>query len=232
MKGDEIGANAAARAYAAKVDVRATVWNRPAGDARAGGDWSDVLTLSDHVVALTIGDVAGHGEPVASVAAVMRTCIAQALRCGLGPSHALRIANAVACALDGGTIVTALAAILDKRTRVLTFANAGHPPPLLLTLGDHTVLQTVPGNIPLGILTQSDAQDHVVHVPPNAMFVFYTDGISEHRRNPIEGEADLIEAARLAFDRPAFNDADAIARHVLRRGRSRDDAAAIGLRML
>ncbi len=72
------------------LDVRATVWNSPAGDAQAGGDWCDVISVADDIIAVTIGDVAGHGEPVAHAARIMLACI----RGALGVVPALRTRSA------------------------------------------------------------------------------------------------------------------------------------------
>ncbi len=214
------------------IDVRATVWSSPAGDASAGGDWCEVIEISDHLVGVTIGDVSGHGEPVAEAMALMRASVARSLRYGSAPSQALQTANAIACAIDGGTIVTAVVAIVDKSSATLTLANAGHPPPLMLTADRHAFLQQSPGHVPLGLFDRSEAGDQLFELEPSALLVFYTDGITEYRRDPIGGEAELLHAARVAFDQPTLNDAYAIARLVLAGGQSTDDAAAIGLRIV
>ncbi len=163
--------------------------------------------------------------------AAVRSCILGSLRRGNVPSHALSIANEVACEMNGGTVITAVVATLDMRTRVLTFANAGHPPPLMLTADGHVFLHSVPGDIPLGIFKHDRASDRPFDIPRQSLLVFYTDGITEHQRDPVRGEAELIHAARLAFERPQPNDAHAVARYVFGAGRGRDDAAAIGLRI-
>jgi serine phosphatase RsbU (regulator of sigma subunit) len=223
---------AAFDARATGFDARVTVWNSPSGAARAGGDWCDAVALSDSALALTIGDVSGHGEGVAQTMAVVRTAVLGAIREIRTPSDVLAAANDVAFRERDGIVVTAIVAVLDTSLRTLTFANAGHPPPLMLTATDHAFLAPSPADLPLGIFAHHRAADHVVAVVSDALVVLYTDGVTEHDRDPIGGERELVSAARAVYERPAFNAARAIARQVFRAGRGTDDAAAIGLRTL
>jgi len=208
------------------------VWNSPAGGALAGGDWCDVLLMSDRFVGLTIGDVSGHGARVAGTMGIMRAAVLRAMRKSYVPSDVLSIANGVAVERCGGVVVTAIVATFDRKSHTLTFANAGHPPPLLLTRGEQRFLQMSPANIPLGIFSAYRAEDYEVTLVDDALAVFYTDGITEHARDPIAGELELVEAARYVHGRPHVDAAGAIALHVLARGRGDDDAAAIVLRTL
>ncbi len=211
-------------------DTTIALWSSPARGALSGGDWCETLPISDRLVALTIGDVSGHGESVARTKTVMRCSVLEAIAEHLVPSKVLAVANDVASSRCDGVVVTAVVAILNQDARTLTFANAGHPPPLLLTRDGFSFLQRSPADIPLGIFPHYSAADHMVLLPPDALMVLYTDGITEHRRDPIRGEVELVEAARYAHGRPDLNAACAVAQHVFARGRGDDDAAAIGLR--
>ncbi len=212
------------------VDTRVTVWNCPQGDARAGGDWSDAFLTADHTVALTIGDVSGHGEQVAATMSVVRSAIMRALHGIKVPADVLSIANEVAC--ERGVIVTAIVAVVDHQRRTLTFANAGHPPPLMCTKDDQTFLTHEQADLPLGVFHNELATNHVVALPPDALVVFYTDGITEHTRDPIAGARELVAASQRAHSRPGLSAARTIAREVLKSDRGDDDAAVIGLRSL
>jgi len=215
------------------LELCVSVWSSPAGAAQAGGDWCDVFAISEHVLGLTVGDVSGHGGEVAGMMGAMRTAVLRAMHHVNVPSEVLALANAVALsqARGAGVIVTAIVAILDQRGPTLTFANAGHPPPLMLTSEGHAFLRHAPADLPLGIFRNYRAADYVVALPSDALLVLYTDGITEHDRDPVAGEIELIEAARLVHAQPNLDAARAIARQVLRRTRGDDDAAAIGLRM-
>lgn len=83
-----------------------------------------------------------------------------------------------------------------------------------------------------GYFRQSHAADYVIALPADAMLVFYTDGMTEHDRDPIRGEMELAEAARRIFERPNVDAAQAIARQLLGEHPVLDDAATMVVRML
>ena len=113
--------------------LNTTVWRRSAGSSRTGGDWCDVVAIAADTVAFTVGDVSGHGAGVAGTMATMRTSVLRRIQDIRVPSEILSLANDTAFNDGDGTIVTAVVAFLNCRQRTLTFANAGHPPPLLVT---------------------------------------------------------------------------------------------------
>ena len=210
-------------------ETNVTIWSSGADGALAGGDWCDVITVSEEAIAFTVGDVAGHGAEVADTMAAIRAAVVQAMSEIHDPADVLAIANTVAFGHGEGVIVTAIVAFLDTRFQTLTFANAGHPPPLLLTSEGHAYLEHPPSDLPLGIFPEHQAANYVVAIPADALVVFYTDGITEHERDPIRGEAQLSAAARHVYEWPEFDDARAIAQTVLHACRGDDDAAAMVL---
>jgi len=214
-----------------------TVWNSPAGDARDGGDWCAAVPLSSYEIALTIGDVSGHGEAVAGTKATIRASILGAILSTRAPSDVLSAANEIAFAdadrgVGIGTISTAVIAFFDERRRSLTLANAGHPPPLVVTADRHAFLTQSQADLPLGIFALHEAKNAVVKVHREAIVVFYTDGVTERERDVLRGERELIEAARIAYARPDCDAARTIADHIFRDGRGPDDAAVMVLRTL
>lgn len=209
-----------------------TRWTSPAGGSPDGGDWCEAIAVSVKTLALTIGDVAGHGSPVASRMAAMRASIIQAMADIAVPSEVLSVANDVALTWGGdGIIVTAIVAIVDFRLRTLTFANAGHPPPLLYAAGAHAFLEHPPADLPLGVFPRFRAANYVVSLPPDALLTLYTDGVTEHARDLIRGEAELVDAARYAYARPELGAAGEIADHVFANTRGDDDAAVLAVRL-
>jgi len=208
-----------------------SVWSEPAAGAGAGGDWCEVLPLADGAIALTIGDVCGHGPDAAPDRALVYAAVARALDATHVPSDVLAAANAVAYGDGVPSIVTAVVAIFDRRRRTLTFANAGHPPPLVCSAGAHAFLGQLPADLPLGIFARHHAANYVIALPADALLVMYTDGVTEHARDPIAGEDELVAAARWAYARPDPDAAAAIAERMLARVRGDDDAATIALRI-
>jgi len=214
---------------------RALAWNvslmnSPAGRARHGGDWSDAVVISDDAFALAIGDVSGHGEPAFGTMEIMRASLLRGIRANADPSEILSAANSVAYSIRDGVIVTAIVAIVNRRLRTLTFANAGHPAPLMMTPTLHGFLTHAKADLPLGIWPTHSAANYVVTLPDDSLIVLYTDGITEHKRDSARGERELVEACRAAYDCPAAGLAASIARGVLQRGRGGDDAAVTALR--
>jgi serine phosphatase RsbU (regulator of sigma subunit) len=206
--------------------------NSPAGNARYGGDWCDALAVSDDALALTIGDVSGRGESAAETMEIMRAAVLSNIDENAQPSEVLSVANTVAYSRRSGLIVTAIVAILNRRRRTLTFANAGHPAPLIMTPSLHGFLAQDVGDLPLGIFPKHRAADYVVALPTDALIVLYTDGVTEHERDILRGERALVEACRAAYDGHVPDLATAIAEHVFQECRGHDDAAVTALREL
>jgi serine phosphatase RsbU (regulator of sigma subunit) len=211
-------------------EASVSVWSAAANGGRAGGDWCEAFAISEEALALTVGDVAGHGETAAGTMAAMRSSLLEALRDIRVPSDVLAIANEVAFAQGNELIVTAIAGFVNYRHRTLTFANAGHPPPLLVSAEHLAFLEHGPANLPLGIFPKHRAADYAIALPTDAMLVLYTDGITEHDRDPIRGEIELVEAARRVYARSEADAARAISQLMLREPQSRDDATAMVLR--
>ena len=103
--------------------------------------------------------------------------------------------------------------VLDIRTRRLTFASAGHPPPLLLRDGAFTQLAT--GGGVLGIELDATFPNQHLTLQPNDVLLAYTDGLTE----AFNFEEDCfgperVEKALLAAVAANYN-ADGIVKHVL-----------------
>jgi serine phosphatase RsbU (regulator of sigma subunit) len=208
-----------------------SAWISPAAGAAEGGDWADAILRSDGTIALTIGDVSGHGAAVAEIMQSVRTSVLHALRFVRDPSDVLTIANNFVLDRLDGRIVTAVVALVDKQRRTLTYANAGHPPPLLVTKERTSYLTQSPADIPLGIFPQYLSRTHTIGLPPKSLLVLYTDGITEHGRDVVLGELDLAEAATSVYEEWDADYARAIAQEVLKGERGLDDAATMVLRL-
>jgi serine phosphatase RsbU (regulator of sigma subunit) len=213
------------------VEVHVTAWNSPAGGAVAGGDWCEVLRTSEDEIAFTIGDVSGHGESVSDKMESMRASVLHAIHHVRVPSEVLAVANSVAFHGYDNLIVTGIVAVYNQRLQTLTFANAGHPPPLLLVGDRHAFLEHPPADLPLGIFPHFVAANYVIALPRDVLLVFYTDGIIEHDRKPLQGETEIAQAALSAYDLPGHDAAGVIAEGVFKNGRGHDDAAVMALRL-
>ena len=207
-----------------------SIWNVPAGNHSSGGDWCEVFAISDHILAFSIGDVCGHGVGASNEMVAMREVIDATAREFCDPADVLKRANVVACRHERAVPVTAVVALLDTLANTLTFANAGHPAPLTVGPGGHVFLERYPADVPLGIGGEHAAISHVIDVPPQTLIVFYTDGVTEHDRDPIKGEEQLQRAAAHAYARPRSNAAQTIVRRILATTAAADDVAILTVR--
>jgi hypothetical protein len=159
---------------------RASVAYRPADGPGAGGDFYDVVPLGGGKTAVLIGDVSGHGRDALGRTALARYTLRAYLEAGLEPREALQIAGSVMAGKLEGDFVTALLAIHDAAAGTLTYASAGHPPPIVVSSAgfEPVLVATAP---PLGVGASSGQRQTRLPFPRGAIACFYTDGLSEAR---------------------------------------------------
>jgi len=159
---------------------RVSVAYRPADGPAAGGDFYDIVSLAGGRTALLIGDVSGHGRAALGRTALARYTLRAYLEAGLEPREALQIAGSVLVGKLAGDFVTALVAIHDAGTGTLTYATAGHPPPIVVSGApfEPILVGTAP---PLGLGASTGQRQTTLPFPPGALACFYTDGLSEAR---------------------------------------------------
>ena len=146
---------------------------------QVGGDWYHAQNLPDGLVALAIGDVAGHGLDAASGMAHLRFALVAWLSIGIRePGLLLRHLNRLCTQL--GITGTALVAVYDPRTRTLPWARAGHMAPLVARDGDSIELDR-PAGLLLGAEPEEDFPVASTRLEPGDLVLFYTDGLVERR---------------------------------------------------
>lgn len=198
-----------------------------AGEAGVvGGDWYDVFSLSEHVVGISAGDVAGHGLRAATRMNAVRQSIRTAARAADDPSVVLRHVNRVLCADETDAFVTAFYATFDLRAETMRYAIAGHPPPIVIQPDGSAALLHGDGVV-LGIDPRVGFETQSVRIAAGAALVVYTDGLIEHQHAPIAGTRELIEAARAEFARPSPNLAEGLQHRVLNGAAPSDDSAVL-----
>ncbi len=159
---------------------RISVAYRPADGPAAGGDFYDIVDLGGGQTALLIGDVSGHGRAALGRTALTRYTLRAYLEAGLGPRESLQIAGSVLAGKLQGDFVTALVAIHDAATGTLTYATAGHPPPIVASgpAIEPILVGTAP---PLGLGASTGQRQTTLPFARGAVACFYTDGLSEAR---------------------------------------------------
>jgi sigma-B regulation protein RsbU (phosphoserine phosphatase) len=143
-----------------------------------GGDWYDFIALDDGRWGLVLADVSGKGAAAALLMSATRGMLRSLAEACCTPAEVLTKLNRLMVEdFPNGKFVTMVYAVLDPAARTLTFANAGHLPPLLVDSSQTRVLNTESG-LPLG-LTFGSFSETTVRLPENSKVVFYSDGITE-----------------------------------------------------
>ncbi|CAA9318005.1 MAG: probable regulatory protein [uncultured Nocardioidaceae bacterium] len=183
--------------------LQVAVHYQPAAqEAQVGGDWYDAFLAPDGSTTLVVGDVAGHDRNAAATMAQLRNVlrgVAQAL--GASPARVLTTLDRAMSALGVEALATAVLCQVKPHPttgdhRVLQWANAGHPPPLLLDPdGSTRFLESAPG-LMLGVDPDSEREDDEVVLLPGTTVVLYSDGLVERRGESLDdGLQRLREAA-------------------------------------
>src|SRR5215469_4471949 len=100
--------------------------------SRVGGDWYITAEMPDGSVLLAIGDVAGHGLEAAAGMARLRGALAGLAITGASPDRLVGWLNDLVWHVSPEHTASVIAGSFDPQTRVLTWAQAGHPPPVLV----------------------------------------------------------------------------------------------------
>jgi GAF domain-containing protein len=203
--------------------------------AAVGGDWYDAFVQPDGSVMLAVGDVSGHDIEAAATMGQVRNLVrghAYARDDEPGP-----ILAQLDRALHGLAMPAAATAVLARLRRdpfpggdyTLTFANAGHPPPVLLRPdGEVEVWWESPEPL-LGLLPRDDRTTHRRAIAPGSTLLLYTDGLVEHPATLIDEGIDRIRA--VLQDYPGIPGDELCSRLIEAATRRDDDIALLVIRL-
>jgi PAS domain S-box-containing protein len=227
---DAAGVQVAAR-YRAGVDGQ-----------QVGGDWYDVLDLPDGALGLAIGDVVGHDLIAAAAMGQLRGVLRSYAWDGGPPGVVLDRCDQLVQGLEMAAMATAVYARLEPPEadghRLLRYANAGHPAPLVL-VPDGTLLRLDDHRSPmigavrsLGRRTGPGRTEAELRCPPGTLLLLYTDGLTDVSGEDADVRADLLESTVTAL--PADTAAEELVDRVLAAcspSRLRDDVALLAVRL-
>lgn len=198
-------------------DLRVATRYRSAGEGEiVGGDWYDLFPLQNGQIALTVGDVAGHGVQAAVAMARLRFAARLLTSDGARPAQLVGRLNQVMHECDdlGGDveIATVVHAHLDPSRHRIVYCNAGHLPLYVLTPNGAAAsgqFRPAPGpgqghvrsdraggwlihplgmlgGPPIGVVPGLQYRHHHTALPPGATLIGFTDGLIENRHQPID----------------------------------------------
>jgi sigma-B regulation protein RsbU (phosphoserine phosphatase) len=180
--------------------------------AAVAGDFYDVVALDNGGVVVLIADVSGHGVPAALIASMVKVAFGAALRETADPGAILRVMNTTLCGMFERSYVTAACVVIRPDVGILTYALAGHPPPLLLPEGDGHVVLLDERGLFLGFTLSATYTTSTVPIRPRARLIVYSDGVTETPAadDDLFGIDRLSRFAALERERPPDAFADAL----------------------
>ena len=198
---------------------------------RVGGDWFDTYAWPD-CIGVMVGDVVGHS--LESAAAMGRLRAAASALAAVSPPSPAALSTALdrfARSADGVDYSTAAIVIVDPATGTLTYACAGHPPPLVITPDRQVTRLDQAQSPPLGALASTARTEAKLVLQPGSLVVLYTDGLIERRGESIDLGIERLEAALLdRFDQPISNIVEGLLADLTANRPAEDDIAVAAFR--
>ena len=186
---------------------------------QVGGDWYDIISLSAGRVGIVIGDVEGRGARAAASMGQLRAALRAFAQDDKPPAEILRRlddwcrtlvpsqAQAHGFHAADPPIVSCTYLVYDAWSRSLSFANAGHDAPLLITGLDVSQMEIEHKGVLLGVRGKGmpgvpTYREETRYLAPGSTLVFYTDGLTD-RRQRADGTGHYTEAEALQMLREA-----------------------------
>ena len=148
--------------------------------AQVAGDFYDILLLEGNRLGFVIADVADKGMPAALFMTLIRTLIRAAAKEHSSPAAVLKQVNALLFPdTKNGMYVTVFYAVINLESGMVTYANAGHNPPIIRYLYSKELVELTRTSIALGIFDDIDVEEGEVLLRSGDWIFLYTDGVTE-----------------------------------------------------
>lgn len=187
-----------------------TSWCEIAGTsipaAQIGGDFFDIIPISDSKILVVIADASGHGTGAGILSAMTKSGIIQELRHTQSPDRLLAQVNATIHAVTKKNMfVTCAAALFDRETMTVAMVTAGHPPILRYDIVTDTVEEFRMQNLGLGISSAAEFRSQTVPMRSSDLFCFITDGLPDalNAKNEQFGMERVMAGLRNGMNRSA-----------------------------
>lgn len=178
-----------------------------------GGDFYDFYFVDDDTLAFLVADVSGKGIPAAMFMMTSKTLLKSYAETGMSVEEVFTDANEKLCeGNEAGMFVTAWMGLLNTKTGLVTFANAGHNPPIVKhSDGSFSYLKTRPGFVLAGMEGIRYRKNEYQLKKGDVIFL-YTDGVTEamNSANELYGEDRLIKVLERNADSDTQRICDAV----------------------
>ena len=194
-----------------------------------GGDWHDAFCPQPGVIAVVVGDVVGRGLGAAIAMGQLRSAVRAVAGPGVGPAAVLSGLDRFVEQVPGADCATLAYAELDLASGLLTYACAGHPPPLLVPLGQQPRFLWEGRSTPLGVEPPVGSREEgQQQLAPLDRVLLYTDGLVERRASRIDERLDLLLAVTDELGRGTLVEAvGCVTEALLRDEQGRDDVCVL-----
>jgi len=161
-----------------------TTWCEAAGitvpATEVGGDYYDMVAVSENEVAIAIADVSGHGVGAGILSAMTKSALRTELHHTSSPPELLfNLNNAMYQVADKKTFVSFAYVLLDKRTMSARITTAGHPPIFHIKKSDSGIKEVRTPNLALAAQASTKYTEEKIQLEHGDILVLYTDGITE-----------------------------------------------------
>lgn len=195
-----------------------------------GGDWYDVIPVDAQRCMFVVGDVSGRGVGAGAVMASLNFAIRGFVSEGHPPAAILdKLAPLLSVAHDKH-FATVLCGLADIARHEITLANAGHPPPLIVS-ADGAEYANLPVGPPIGMANGHGHQAVTLTVPPRATLIAYTDGLIERRGEDLDTGLSRLRATAASASGSLDSVIDTVLAGLAHDGHD-DDTAILGVRWL
>jgi len=198
-----------------------------------GGDWYDAFWLDDPgTLGIVVGDVVGRGVEAAATMGQLRSAVRALASTGLAPGALLDALDAYSRRHAVGEMATVVHARVDLAGGHVTYACAGHLPPVLVEPGAAPRVlwegRSLPLDADIGTPARAEA---TCELAPGAALLLYTDGLVERSdRSLDEGLDQLLAAMDRGRDLAPAALTDALAAELAPPSARNDDVCALAVR--
>ncbi|HWH30670.1 MAG TPA: SpoIIE family protein phosphatase [Mycobacteriales bacterium] len=169
---------------------------RPGVEAlEVGGDWYDVFLADTGLLSVVVGDVVGRGLGAASAMGQLRSAVRAVSGPRTGPAALLTHLDRFVGQVEAAGMATLAYAELDLDSGEVTYACAGHPPPLLVRATGAAALLWEGRSTPLGAFASpGDRHEATLQLAAGDRLLLYTDGLIERRDRSLDDGLELLRA--------------------------------------
>ena len=151
----------------------------------AGGDFYDILNITDKIIGYFVADFSGHDIKTSYLTASVKALLAQNCTPVYSPADSMKMINDVLVEiLPDGKYLTACYMHINRDTRKMTIINAGHPPVVCLPKDGDPYLIKDQGDI-LGMFKDAHFGTKTIKVAPGDRFIAYSDGLVESAHDKV-----------------------------------------------